>query len=382
MTTYADPATRPRRRSDDGSPPPPTKRTDPLWARICVIIGALIMVVSGSIVVLPRIIADWAAGDVPTQELIPPELIGENIDGAINLLLLGMDERKNNSTEPIRADTIIIVHIPKTHDAVYMISLPRDAEVDIPDFPETNFTGWRTKINAAFAAGARKDGMPDPTEEGRRRGAKLTMMTINNLVPGGLKFNGAAIINFDGFTGVLKAIDGVDMCVDEETRSIHFDKNNKYHTMIYDVSQRKVYPKGCYHMAYFEALDFARQRHFANGDYTRQRHQQQLLMAIFRKLTSKGVLTDIGKVTELQSAAKGLLTLDLGRTEIVDWIYTLKGLRADDVVMIKTNGGNITPVGNGNERLSEETMGLLKAVHDDTVFDFLLGHKSWIAEEK
>ena len=38
------------------------------------------------------------------------------------------------------ADTIIIVHIPASHDQVYMISLPRDLEVAIPDFPPTGFT--------------------------------------------------------------------------------------------------------------------------------------------------------------------------------------------------------------------------------------------------
>ncbi len=206
-------------------------------------------------------------------------------------------------------------------------------------------------------------------------------MTINNLVPGGLKFNGAAIINFAGFKGVLKAIDGVDMCVDVETRSIHYDKNNKYHTVV-PYADRKIYKVGCRHMTYIEALDFARQRHFDNGDYTRQRHQQQLLLAMFRKLTSKGVLTDLGKLTELQKSAGDLLTLDLGKTEIADWAFTLKGLRADNVVMIKTNGGKVTPVGNGNERLSDETMDLLKAVHDDTVFEFLVQHPTWIATEK
>ncbi len=382
MTIYADPAARPRRRSVDNERPQRPKRPrDPLWARICLIIGALVMVASGTMVVLPKVLANWAGGNIPRQPLIPEDLIGANIDGAINLLLLGMDERAGNSTEPLRADTIIIVHIPKTHDNVYMISLPRDAEVNIPDFPETDFKGWRTKINAAFAGGARLDGKPDPSPEGRQRGAQLTMMTINNLVPGGLKFNGAAIINFAGFKGVLKAIDGVDMCVDVETRSIHYDKNNKYHTVV-PYADRKIYKVGCRHMTYIEALDFARQRHFDNGDYTRQRHQQQLLLAMFRKLTSKGVLTDLGKLTELQKSAGDLLTLDLGKTEIADWAFTLKGLRADNVVMIKTNGGKVTPVGNGNERLSEETMDLLKAVHDDTVFEFLVQHPTWIATEK
>jgi len=381
MTLYVDPGVKQRRRRV-AYEPEKTKRRDPFWAKLCLILGALIMVASGTAVVAPRILANWATKEIPKEDLIPDELVGENINGAIDLLLVGMDER-TNSKALIRADTIIIVHIPKTHDAIYMISLPRDAEVAIPDFPETGFKGFRTKINAAFAYGAQTtEGKPDDSQAGRRRGTNLTMKTINQLVPGGLKFNGAAIINFVGFRKVLKAIGGVYMCVDEETRSVHYDKDGKYHTNEVPYYNRKIYKKGCRNLKDWEALDFARQRHFATGDYVRQRHQQQLLMAIFKKLASAGTLTDLGKVRELQKSAGSLLTLDLGKTNIIDWIFTLKSLGPENVTMIKTNGGKINSIGNGNERLSEETMQLLKAVHDDKVYDFLVTHPTWIATEK
>jgi LCP family protein required for cell wall assembly len=382
MTLYVDPAVKQRRRKVTYEPEKPRLR-DPMWAKLCLIFGALIMVGSGLAVVVPKVVANWATSEIPKEDLIPDELVGENIDGAINLLLLGMDERSSNKTEPIRADTMIIVHIPKTHDAIYMISMPRDAEVQIPDFPPTGFKGFRTKINAAFAYGARTpDGKPDASAAGRKLGTALTMKTINNLVPGGLKFNGAAIINFEGFKKVLKAIGGVYMCVDTETRSVHYDKSNKYHRYEVPFNQRKVYKVGCRNLRDWEALDYARQRHFATGDYVRQRHQQQLLMAIFKKLASKGTLTDLGKVRELQKVAGDLLTLDLGKTDIIDWIFTLKSLGPENIVMIKTNGGQINSIGNGNERFNEDSMELLKAVHDDTVYDFLVKHPTWIATEK
>ena len=384
MTTYATPASRVRRRPPPPPEPPPPKRRDPLWAKICLILGSVVMVVSGAVVVLPRVIANWATSDIPKAPLIPPELRGTNINGAVNLLLLGMDERAGNDTELIRADTIIIAHIPATHDKVFLISLPRDAEVDIPDFPQTNFTGFKTKINAAFAYGAQtSNGKPDDSPAGRSLGANLTMQTINRLVPGGLQFNGAGIINFVGFRDVLKAIDGVDMCVDVETRSIHFDTRGVYHTNEVPYAQRKVYKVGCRHFNYTEALDYARQRHFDNGDYTRQRHQQQLLMAIFKKLSSSGTLTNVSKLTGLQKAANGLLTLDLNGTEIVDWMFTMKGISSKGIVMIKTNGGKVTPgTIKGNESFSDDSIQLLKAVHDDKVLEFLQTHPTWVTSEK
>ena len=67
---------------------------------------------------------------------------------------------------------------------------------------------------------------------------------------------------------------------------------------------------------------------------------------------------------------------------MVDWLFTLKGLDASAVTVIKTNAGNPNPNGNGNEVLTQDGMNLLKAVHDDTIYDFLIKHQSWIASTK
>ena len=363
-------------------PPPPekSKPRDPLWAKLCIILGAVIAVVSGSVVIVPKALAGWATANIDQEKFIPSEIAGKNIDGPINVLLIGMDERSGGKAL-IRSDTIIIAHIPATHDRVYLISIPRDTYVRIPDYPPSGFVGWSTKINAAFAYGASKDGKVDPTPEGRRRGAELLMLTINNLVPGGIQFHGAAIINFDGFLKVLEAIDGVHMCVDVETRSQHYNKDGVRKGYKYwPYSQQKVYPVGCYHMEPWEALDFSRQRNFPNGDYTRQKHQQMLLMAMLKKIASKGTLTDLNKVLELQKVAGDLLTLDLQAAPIEDWFFTLRNLRPDDLVMIKTNGGKVNPNPNGEgELLTEDSLELLQAVQQDKVFEFLTKHRDWIA---
>lgn len=394
MTIYVDPALRPGRRPIDEDPPNPrpTKPTDPLWAKLCVIIGALVMVVSGGLVVVPKVVAAWFTSDIAKEKLIPDDLRGTSIDGPINILLLGMDERRNSNAY-ILTDTIMIAHIPATHDAVYMVSIPRDSKVEIPPFPATNYHGATDKINAAFAVANRTRNesggwVGDPSPAGRQRGVSLLAQTINGLVPGGIKFNAVAIINFEGFRSILNAIGGVTMCVDERVTSIHFDKNNKYHTDPPPMSQRKVYEKGCRAFEGWEALDFARQRYnVVGGDYGRQRHQQQLLLAIFEKLASRGVVTDLGKLTELQKVAGDLLTMDLGGHAIENWAYTLRGIRSSNVVMIKTNGGKVSPDGDGNpntsfEILNEDTLELLKAVQQDSVYEFLSQHPDWIAAKK
>jgi hypothetical protein len=105
-------------------------------------------------------------------------------------------------------------------------------------------------------------------------------------------------------------------------------------------------------------------------------------MAIFKKASSKGVITDPKKVLELQDAAGDLLTVDMGKTSVPDWLFSLKSLRSDSVTMVKMNGGIPNTTADNHEILTPDSMRLLQAVHDDRVFDFLVEHPTWIAPEK
>jgi uncharacterized membrane protein YhfC len=81
-------------------------------------------------------------------------------------------------------------------------------------------------------------------------------------------------------------------------------------------------------------------------------------------------VTNLGTISGLQKAAGGLLTLDLGKTSMEDWAFTFKSPRSENIVMVKTNGGNFSTLANGNEAVTKETLSLLSAVHNDTVYEF------------
>src|SRR6266540_4690383 len=87
--------------------------------------------IAGGKLVLSRYSSSIKGGD-----LINPEARSDNHgrvrpDKPVNILLLGIDARVNNG-EPIRADSIIVLHIPKEHDRAYLVSVPRDLIVEIP----------------------------------------------------------------------------------------------------------------------------------------------------------------------------------------------------------------------------------------------------------
>jgi polyisoprenyl-teichoic acid--peptidoglycan teichoic acid transferase len=345
------------------------------------------MVISGVAVVGGNALIAYATRGIHQEDLLGADnrAQGKNIDGPINILLLGMDERAN-STAMIRTDTIIIAHVNAAHTAVSLISLPRDTRVEAPAFPPSHFAGGPLKLTEAFGvANATPDGHGDPSLAGRQRGVQLMAKSIDTLVPGGLKFNAVALINFVGFKELVNALGGVDMCIDERVVSLQYDRNGKYvsNTLAKGIPGY-VYTPDCRHLKPWEALDYVRQReNLPHGDYDRQRHQQQFLFAVFKALLSKGTLTDVTKFGALRNAIGGLLTLDIGQTSIPDWILSFHNVRSSDITLVKTNGGTYSSQridGKSFEVLSPTSQELLVAVRDDTVFDFLARHPTWVAK--
>jgi anionic cell wall polymer biosynthesis LytR-Cps2A-Psr (LCP) family protein len=361
------------------------------WYRVSMIAGICLVVLSLVAVGGVAVANKYFSSKITQEPLLPPEQIGQDISGPINILLLGMDER-TGELDLIHADSIIIVHITAAHDHAYLVSMPRDSMVAVPAFPASKFPGTtQAKLTEAFAFGNRtfndKGGaIGDDSAAGRARGVQLLASVLQNLTPGGgLKFNAVAIVSFDGFQKLVEAMGGLDnMCVDEKTLSEHYDATGHYISETYgDPKKAKTYPMGCYPMQPWEALDFVRQRKYlanGDGDYGRQRHQQQFLITVFKQLYSKKTLTDVKKISAIMDAAGKLLTVDLGGHQPLDWVFTLQNIKSDSLTMIKTNGGNFAPItvnGTAYEEVTPDTKQLLSAVRNDTVDQFLIAHPTW-----
>jgi LCP family protein required for cell wall assembly len=374
-----------RNRYDDPDNPNTAIRPkDPRKYRLMVIIGACLMVLSGFVVVGDRVFRSIANSSVTQEDLLPDDMkaAGKNIDGAVNILMLGMDERQN-STAIIRTDSIIIAHITAAHDKAYLISLPRDTMVNVPAYPASGFRGGTLKLTESFGVGNQNSkGQGDDTQEGRRRGVGLLVKAIDTLIPG-ITFNGVAMINFVGFQKMVEALGGVDMCIDQRVESVHYARNGRYMGEDIYSGPGYVYTPGCRHLQPWEALDYVRQReNLPHGDYDRQRHQQQFIMAMFKQLASKGTLTDISKFSALKNALGQLLTLDLGQTDVTDWIFSFKSLRPSDVTMIQTNGGQYASQdvdGKSFQVLTPESDQLMQALKADQVAGFVAQHPDWVA---
>jgi len=372
----------------------PKRVRSPLWARLALVFGSVLLAASGTTLLGGKLVLDhYSAKVTHTGGLGSAAAQGTTIDGPINLLLVGIDERVGNEAMGARSDSIIIAHVPASHDAVYLTSIPRDTRVRIPADSKTRYAGGTDKIDAAFEFGYQNGG-------GRDEGLALLAETVSDLA-GGLKFNGAAIVNFDGFQGLVTAIGGVHMCVDERTTSIHIGWNTKtgqegvpYNfdadgvpTSLKPNMRPQVYEVGCYDFAAWQALDYVRQRDkLANndGDYGRQRHQQQFIKAMLTKATSAGVITNPLKVDAVLNSVGQAVSFYNNNVSLADWIFTLKAITPSQLVTLKVNNGQFhTEIidGQSYEVLDDTSKALLTAIDEDQVGAFVAAHPDIVSND-
>ncbi|GAB2469721.1 LCP family protein [Jatrophihabitans fulvus] len=252
----------------------------------------------------------------------------KDIDGTDqNILVVGNDDRSNMTDAEVRelkvgrdggslaTDTMMIVHIPADGSRATLISLPRDAEVEVPGH-------GMNKLNAPYALGyTETQGSVDAK---RTAGANLLLQTVRNLT--GLTFDHYVQVDLLGFYRISKAIGGipVTMC--------HAVNDTVAYNLAHgeDGGSGLVLPKGRSTISGVKALEFVRQRHnLPRGDQDRVKRQQYFLTATFRQITAGSSL--LFKIRELGDALKRSIYFD-GSLNLFDLAEQVQGLTADNIV--------------------------------------------------
>jgi LCP family protein required for cell wall assembly len=370
------PTTRPLKARPTRPAPRPRspKRRTPVWASLTVTLGALLLLGSGTALAGYELLNNRYAGNVQQDNLLGDAAApGQELDGALNLLLLGLDEQG----EGARSDTVIVLHIPASHDAAYLMSVPRDTYVDVPGY-------YGMKITEAFDAGYADTGE-------WAGGAQLVAATLKDVT--GLEFDGAAIVNFNGFKKIINELGGLRFCVDTPATSEHLVLVDGEPFGIRGAQEQGLayeevrYEEGCQTLEGWQALDYARQRanlEDGSGDYGRQRHQVQLLKAMADAMYSRDVVTNLGKLDSLILAAGDALIVDTNGVPLADFAFTLKDVGVSDLTLLRTNGGEFNSIqidGKSYEQLTEESLAMFQAAANDTMAEFVLNHPDFLAPQ-
>ncbi|WP_091103527.1 LCP family protein [Micromonospora citrea] len=353
----------------------------PRWARVCTVFGAVLMLLSGVVLVGAEALMARYEGAVGKADLFGDQAAGakerkSDIKGPLNILLVGIDPRKPET--PPLADSIMVLHVPEAMDRAYLFSMPRDLIVEIPRFEKAGYDGGRDRINAAMSRGSLVQGQNPSAAQG----FELLAQTVQR-VTGIKRFDAGAIINFNGFQKIVDAMGGVDLYIEREVRSEHREpdgkhrKGNPYGEGY--VGPQAVYKKGTQHLNGWQALDYVRQRYPKNGvpdgDYGRQRHQQQFVKAMAGQALSADVVTNPIKLDRVLRAAGQSLVFSGRGNSVIDFGLALKNLRPESIHMVKLPGGGVTENGRyRGERFDPEVDDFFAALHNEQLDAFLLEH--------
>ncbi|GBD14801.1 Putative transcriptional regulator YvhJ [bacterium HR25] len=204
------------------------------------------------------------------------------IEQRINVLLLGLDRRPDDPPNAAtRTDTVAIVSIDPYSNTAGVLSIPRDLWVEIPDgrggfFPQ--------RINVAYEFG--EAGVVNYPGGG----IALIKDTIKHNF--GINIDHYVILDFQNFVEIVDTLGGIEVDVPEYVYDPAYNDCNRCPYQFVE------FEPGPQQMDGWHALAYARIR-YGSDDLRRIERQQQVMLAIFQKATSLGILTNPSRVKSL-----------------------------------------------------------------------------------
>jgi LCP family protein required for cell wall assembly len=253
-------------------------------------------------------------------------------DGAIDILLVGLDSRTDAHGNPLSADelatlragddvstntdTIILVRIPNNGKSATAISIPRDSYVNAPGVGKMKINGVYGSVKEEKREQLVQSGVADgdADKQSTEAGREALIKTVASLT--GVTVDHYAEIGLLGFALITDALGGVNVClkdaVDEPLSGADF-------------------PAGWQKLNGPQALSFVRQRHdLPRGDLDRVTRQQAVMAALAHEVISGKTLSSPTTLNRLQEAVQRSVVISDG-WDIMDFVQQLQKLAAGSV---------------------------------------------------
>lgn len=226
------------------------------------------------------------------------------------VLVLGVDSESTNGLDANAAfngDTLMLITFnPKTLTAT-MLSLPRDTYV--PIYNSSNRNIGYNKINSSAAYGTAS-----------------TVNTIENLT--GIEIDYFVKVNFQGVIDLVNALGGIDVDVEQPDYDYYVSQYGEGRlcesNSLRDTTNLVCMNTGFQHLNGEQALAYARNRYgFLEGDIARNRHQQQVIEAIAKKLVQTSSFSDFENL--LDTISNNIAT-NMKTSQILSFYQSIKGM--------------------------------------------------------
>jgi LCP family protein required for cell wall assembly len=253
-------------------------------------------------------------------------------DGAIDILLVGLDSRTDAhgnplSTEELAAlragddestntDTIILIRIPNNGKSATAISIPRDSYVAAPGLGKTKINGVYGQTREAKRTSLVKagDSAQDAAARGTEAGRDALIKTVADLT--GVTVDHYAEIGLLGFALITDALGGVDVCLKEP---------------VFEPLSGADFPAGQQRLDGPEALSFVRQRHeLPRGDLDRVVRQQVVMASLAHKIISSKTLSSPATLKRLEAAVQRSVVISSG-WDVMDFVQQMQKLAGGKV---------------------------------------------------
>ena len=242
----------------------------------------------------------------------------KSVHGDTNILLLGLDSRRDNNGNDLprklldimhvgsssaiggyNTNTMILIHIPADGSHAVAISIPRDDYVDVTGYGPQKIKEAYGLAKYSSELKLIKAGVQNPDREKQSRdvGRALTIATVATLL--NVPIDHFAEVNLVGFYDLANAIGGVQVCLN------HAVNDSQY--------SGAILPAGLQTITGAQALAFVRQRHgLPNGDLDRTHRQQAFITGVITKFRTQGLFGDLGKLQSLLNVAQKDVVIDTG----------------------------------------------------------------------
>jgi cell wall biosynthesis protein len=253
-------------------------------------------------------------------------------DGAIDILLVGLDSRTDahgnalsaeelatlraGDEEATNTDTIILVRIPNNGKSATAISIPRDSYVAAPGLGKTKINGVygqtrEAKRTSLVKAGASAE---DAAAQGTEAGRDALIKTVADLT--GVTVDHYAEIGLLGFALIADALGGVDVCLKEA---------------VFEPLSGADFPAGRQKLNGPQALSFVRQRHdLPRGDLDRVVRQQAVMASLAHAVISGKTLSSPATLKRLEAAVQRSMVISSG-WDVMDFVQQLSKLAGGNV---------------------------------------------------